>query len=165
MSNQPRSLKNLQKALAMELTATHQYLLHSHVLQDWGLETLAGKMREEMQEELGHAGTFIDRVLFLDGEPKVSEEKPAKMADSLKELFEADLEDEKEAISFYTQAANEAREDNDVGTRTIFEAIVLDEEGHMDWLKQQLQLVKRIGEERYIAQAGACSCISQRWAW
>ena len=74
MTNQPRSIENLQKALSMELTATHQYLLHAHVLDDWGLETLAGKMREEMQEELGHAGKFIDRILFLDGDPKVSEQ-------------------------------------------------------------------------------------------
>ena len=157
MSNQPRSLKNLQKALSMELSAAHQYLLHAHVLEDWGLETLAAKMREEMQEELGHAGRYIDRVLFLDGDPKVTEEKPAVRADSLKELFEADLADEKEAISFYTQAANEARDDNDVGTRTMFENIVLDEEGHMDWLKQQLDLIKRIGEAAYIAQHMALS--------
>ena len=152
MTNQPRSISNLQKALSMELTAVHQYLLHAHVLEDWGLETLSGKMREEMQEELGHAGRFIDRILFLDGDPKVSERSPAKKADTLKDLFEADLADEKEAISFYTQAANEAREDNDVGTLTMFQEIVLDEEGHMDWLRQQLDLVKRIGEAAYIAQ-------------
>lgn len=152
MTNQPRSIRNLQKALSMELTAVHQYLLHAHVLEDWGLETLAGKMREEMQEELGHAGRFTDRILFLDGDPTMTAEKPAAKAESLKDLFEADLVDEKEAISFYTQSSNEAREDNDIGTLTIFQNIVLDEEGHMDWLKQQLDLIKRIGEPAYIAQ-------------
>ena len=152
MTNQSRSIKNLQQALSMELTATHQYLLHAHVLEDWGLETLAAKMREEMQEELGHAGNFIDRILFLDGDPKVSEQKPAHRTDTLKELFEADLKDEKEAITFYTEAANAAREDDDVGTRAMFERIVMDEEGHMDWLKQQLDLIRRIGEPAYIAQ-------------
>ncbi len=152
MTNQSRSIKHLQQALSMELTATHQYLLHAHVLEDWGLETLAAKMHEEMQEELGHAGNFIDRILFLDGDPKVSEQKPAHRADTLKELFEADLKDEKEAITFYTEAANAAREDDDVGTRAMFERIVMDEEGHMDWLKQQLDLIRRIGEPAYIAQ-------------
>jgi bacterioferritin len=152
MTNQSRSIKNLQQALSMELTATHQYLLHAHVLEDWGLETLAAKMHEEMQEELGHAGNFIDRILFLDGDPKVSEQKPAHRADTLKDLFEADLKDEKEAIAFYTEAANAAREDDDVGTRAMFERIVMDEEGHMDWLKQQLDLIRRIGEQSYIAQ-------------
>ncbi len=152
MTNQPRSIQNLQKALSMELSATHQYLLHAHVLEDWGLETLSAKMREEMHEELGHAGNFIERILFLDGDPVVSEQKPATKSDSLKELFEADLADEKDAISFYTQAANAAREDNDVGTLDMFQRITLDEEGHMDWLKQQLELVRRIGEQAYIAQ-------------
>jgi len=161
MSNQPRSLKNLQQALSMELTATHQYLLHAHVLEDWGLETLAAKMREEMQEELGHAGRFIDRILFLGGDPKVSEQKPAKQADTLKELFEADLADEEEAIAFYTEAANAASDDADVGTRTMFEAIVLDEEGHMGWLRQQLDLIKRIGEAAYISQHMALSPSAQ----
>lgn len=152
MSNQSRSVTNLQQALSMELTATHQYLLHAHVLENWGLETLAAKMREEMHEELGHAGNFIDRILFLEGDPQVSEQKPAGRADTLKELFEADLADEKEAIAFYTEAANAAREDDDVGTHALFSHIVLDEEGHMDWLKQQLDLINRIGESAYIAQ-------------
>lgn len=152
MNNQPRSLENLQTALSMELSATHQYLLHAHVLEDWGLETLAAKMREEMHEELGHAGNFIERILFLDGNPVVTEQKPATKSDTLKELFEADLADERDAISFYTQAANAAREDNDVGTLDMFQRITLDEEGHMDWLKQQLELVRRIGEPAYIAQ-------------
>ena len=152
MTNQPRSIRNLQKALSMELTAVHQYLLHAHVLEDWGLETLAGKMREERQEELGHAGNFTDRILFLDGDPTMEAQRPAAKAESLKDLFEADLADEMEAISFYTQSSNEAREDNDIGTYTMFQNIVLDEEGHMDWLKQQLDLIKRIGEPAYIAQ-------------
>ena len=157
MSNQPRSIENLQQALAMELTAAHQYLLHAHVLEDLGLETLGAKMRAEMQEELGHAGDFIDRILFLDGDPKVSEQRPATRADSLKEMFETDMKDELEAIAFYTSAANAAREDDDVGTKAKFEAIVIDEEGHMDWLKQQLDLIRRIGEEAYIARHMALS--------
>ena len=152
MTNQPRSIRNLQKALSMELTAVHQYLLHAHLLEDWGLETLAGKMREEMQEELGHAGNFTDRILFLDGDPAMAAQKPAAKAETLKDLFESDLADELEAISFYTQSSNEAREDNDIGTLSMFQNIVLDEEGHMDWLKQQLDLIKRIGEPAYIAQ-------------
>lgn len=152
MTNQPRSIRNLQKALSMELTAVHQYLLHAHLLEDWGLETLAGKMREEMQEELGHAGNFTDRILFLDGDPAMAAQKAAAKAETLKDLFESDLADELEAISFYTQSSNEAREDNDIGTYTMFQNIVLDEEGHMDWLKQQLDLIKRIGEPAYVAQ-------------
>ena len=71
MKNSVQSIENLQKALAMELTAIQQYLLHAHVLDDWGLDVLADQMRTEMTEELGHAGRFIERILFLGGDPVV----------------------------------------------------------------------------------------------
>lgn len=152
MASNSKSIENLQTALAMELSAIHQYLLHAHVLDDWGLDRLASKMREEMQEELGHAGAYIDRILFLKGDPKVSEEKPARKADSLKAMFEADLADERGAIEFYSEAAAQAGTENDIGTRTLFERIALDEEGHMEWLELQLDLLKRMGEPAYIAK-------------
>lgn len=147
-----RSIKNLQEALAMELAAVQQYLLHAHVLDDWGLDRLAAQMREEMQEELGHAGAFIDRILFLGGEPRVGAQRPARRAASLEALFGADLEEEKAAVAFYTAAANDAASDSDIGTRTLFERIALDEEGHMAWLSLQLDLLGRMGEPAFIAR-------------
>lgn len=152
MNNESRSLENLQQALAMEMTAVQQYLLHAHVLEDWGLDVLAAKMREEMTEELGHASRFIDRILYLDGNPEITASKSPKRSDSLEELFSADLEEEKGALSFYSEAAQAADEDRDIGTRVLFERTVLDEEGHKDWLSQQLNLLKRMGEPTYMAQ-------------
>lgn len=152
MSDRSESLKNLQTALSMEMTAVHQYLLHAHELDDWGLGQLANKMREEMHEELGHASKFINRIMFLKGAPDIVAAKKPVAANSLKEMFEADLVEEKEAIEFYTKAAQSATNDSDVGTRTIFEAILLDEEGHMSWLELQLDLLQRMGESAYIAK-------------
>ncbi len=152
MSNQTRSIENLQKALAMEMTAIHQYLLHAHVIEDWGLDALAAKMREEMTEELGHAGRFIDRILYLEGDPVIEAAKPPKRAEALGELFAADLEEEKGAIDFYAEAAKAADEDRDIGTRVLFEEILMDEEGHKDWLAQQLSLLKRMGEPTFMLQ-------------
>ncbi len=146
------TLKNLQKSLAMELTAAHQYQLHACVLADWGMDRLAGKMREEMQEELGHSDAFIARITFLKGEPELVFARQPTLAKELAEVFEADLADEKEAISFYTAAARQAADDGDIGTRVLFEKIALDEEGHMAWLELQLDLIKRMGEPAYIAK-------------
>lgn len=147
-----QTLKNLQTALSMELTAAHQYQLHASVLGDWGLDRLATKMREEMQEELGHSDAFLDRILFLKGTPSLVLEKTPQIADSLVHMFESDLADEKQAITFYTQAARQASEDGDIGSRGIFERIVLDEEGHMAWLELQIDLIGRMGEPAYIAK-------------
>ncbi|GAA5483086.1 bacterioferritin [Haloferula sargassicola] len=150
--NREATLKNLQTALAMELTAAHQYQLHASVLSDWGLDRLATKMRHEMAEELGHSDSYIQRILFLKGEPHLMLEKAPVLAESLAQMFEADLKDEKEAITFYTAASLQAAEDGDIGSRTLFDSIVLDEEGHMGWLELQLDLLKRMGEPAYIAK-------------
>ena len=88
MPRHQSSIASLQQALSMELTAVQQYLLHAHVLDDWGLDKLAAKMREEMQEELGHAGQFIDRILYLGGTPEVVPAKAPVKAESLKGMFE-----------------------------------------------------------------------------
>jgi len=147
-----KTLANLQKALTMELTAAHQYQLHAHVLEDWGIDLLAAQMREEMQEELGHSDAFIERIMFLKGDVEVKFQKAPVRAQSLKDMFLADLEDEKDAIRFYTESAAQAAEESDIGSRVLFERIALDEEGHMAWLELQLDLINRMGEPAYIAK-------------
>ena len=130
----------------------HQYQLHACVLDDWGLDLLATKMRAEMQEELGHSEQFLVRILFLKGDPQLSFEKQPVRAASLKDMFATDLADEKQAIEFYTQASVKASAENDIGTRQLFERIAVDEEHHMNWLELQLDLLKRMGEPAYIAK-------------
>ncbi|QDT00264.1 bacterioferritin [Adhaeretor mobilis] len=147
-----KSTENLQTALSMELTAMHQYQLHAGVLDDWGLSLLATQMREEMTEELGHSDEFMTRILFLNGSPELTMARTPLRAASLKEMFESDLADEKEAIEFYTKASVQASEDSDIGTRTLFERIALDEEQHMSWLELQLDLLERMGEPAYISK-------------
>jgi len=151
MSN-TATMQNLQKALQMELTAAHQYQLHAHVLDDWGLDRLAAQMREEMDEELGHTNEFIQRIMFLNGKPDMAFDKKPGQAASLVDMFKADLTDEEDAIAFYTKAAQQANEVGDIGTRTLFEKILLDEEGHKSWLQTQLSLLKRLGEPAFSAK-------------
>lgn len=150
MSNQT-TVDNLNKALQMEMTASHQYQLHAHVLDDWGLDKLAAKMREEQAEEIGHSDMFIERILFLKGDPEIAFANSPKRASNLAEMFKADLADEEEAVEFYLKAAKQAYDENDVGSRTLFETIALDEEGHKAWLELQLELLARLGEQAYSA--------------
>lgn len=150
--NRKQTIENLNTALQMEITATHQYQLHAQVLDDWGLSGLAEMMRQEQAEEIGHSDRFLDRILFLGGEPKVAFEKAPLRATSLREMFEADLKDEENAIRFYTKAANEADAEGDIGSRLLFEQIVLEEEGHKAWLETQLDLLERLGEGVYAAR-------------
>ena len=115
MTAKSKSIANLQAALGMELSAVHQYMLHAHVLEDWGLDKLAAKMRAEMQEELGHAQEYARRIMFLKGDPEVKAAKTPQRAQTLKDMFQADLTDEEQAIKFYTDAARAAGEAGDIG--------------------------------------------------
>jgi len=152
MASNTNSLENLQKGLEMELAAVNQYMLHANVMEDWGLDLLAAKMREEMAEETGHAQDYIARIMFLKGDPKLKPAKVPGRAKSLAEMFKNDLADEEDAIRFYTDAARAASEVGDIGTRTLFEKILLDEEGHKAWLELQIDLLERMGEPAYIAK-------------
>ncbi|MEQ6204515.1 bacterioferritin [Sulfitobacter sp. HNIBRBA2951] len=151
MSNS-QTVENLNKALQMEMSAAHQYQLHAHVLDDWGLNILADKMREEQAEETGHSDLFIERIMFLKGTPDIAFAKTPQRAETLEAMFKADLEDEKDAIKFYIQAARQAHQADDIGSRTLFEKIAMEEEGHKAWLELQLELIQRIGEKTYSAK-------------
>ena len=151
MSNNS-TVENLNKALQMEMSAAHQYQLHAHVLDDWGLNLLADKMREEQAEEIGHSDLFIERIMFLKGTPQIAFAKSPERAETLPDMFKADLADEEEAVEFYLSAARQAYEANDVGSRMLFEKIAMDEEGHKAWLELQLELIERIGDRAYSAK-------------
>ena len=151
MANNTETLKNLQTAVSMELAAVNQYLLHALVAEDWGLGKLAAKMREEMLEEFGHAEEYARRIVFLKGDPELKPAKTPQRAQSLADMFEADLRDEQDAVKFYINAARAANEAGDIGTRNLFERTSLDEEGHMAWLELQLSLLKRMGEPAFTA--------------
>lgn len=145
-------LKDLNTALQMELTAAHQYQLHAHVLDDWGLDKLAAQMREEFAEENAHSDRFLERIFDLGGEPEMAFANTPRIAKSLADMFRSDLEDEKQAVAFYTRASKAAYEADDLATKALFEEIAIDEVGHANWLDQQLGLLDRLGEERYASK-------------
>lgn len=156
MSNN-QTVANLNKGLQMEMSAAHQYQLHAHVLEDWGLNLLAAKMREEMTEEIGHSDRFIERILFLKGEPEIAFAAQPRRAASLVDMFKSDLADEEDALAFYTRAARDADAASDLGSKQLFEQIALEEEGHKAWLELQLDLIERIGEAAYSAKCVSLS--------
>lgn len=150
--NNDTTLKNLNTALQMELTAAHQYQLHAHVLDDWGLDKLAEKMREEFAEETEHSNLFLERMFELGGAPEMAFASTPKIATSLKDMFNMDLVDERAATDFYTKAAKSAYEAGDLKSKALFESIAIDEVGHQSWLELQISLLERIGEQNYASK-------------
>jgi len=146
------SLKHLQRALTMELTTINTYLYQERQLNDWGIGRLAERMKEEVDEERGHANRFLTRILFLDGSPDVQTLSEIEKPSSVKQIFEVQHRMEKEAVAYYNKAAVECQEAGDVGSFNLFRKILKDEEEHIDFVEEQLGLMEMIGYQLYIAR-------------
>ena len=152
MKGEKVSLKHLQRALTMELTTVNTYLLQAEVLDDWGIDRLAARMRDEIEEERDHAQRFLERLLFLEGTPDVQKLDKIGQDKSVREIFDRQLKMELEARAYYAKAADECREVGDLGSFELFMDILKDEEEHIDFVETQFDLMGLMGEQMYIAR-------------
>ena len=146
------SLKHLQRALTMELTTVNTYTLQERQLEDWGIGRLAERMADEIEEERGHAKAFLSRILFLDGSADVRTLDPIEAPTSVQQIFEVQHRMEKDAVATYNQAAVECQQAGDVGSFELFMRILKDEEEHIDFVEDQLDLIEMLGKQLYIAR-------------
>ncbi|WP_424926542.1 bacterioferritin [Amaricoccus tamworthensis] len=149
MAKDSKVIDYLNKALRSELTAVSQYWLHYRLQEDWGRGHMARKSREESIEEMNHADKLIARIIFLGGHPNLQKLDPLRIGQTPKETLECDLAAEREAQALYKEARAHCESVSDYVTKNIFEELLTDEEGHIDFLETQLDLMKNIGEERY----------------
>lgn len=152
MKGNPEVLGYLQEVLKAELTAINQYFLHAEMMENWGYLKLAGITRKESIEEMMHAEKLIERILYLDGAPNMSELLPLRIGQNLKAQLENDLALEYEAVPRLNKAINAAAAAGDNGSRELFEKILVDEEHHVDFLEAQLHMIGEMGYENYLAQ-------------
>jgi bacterioferritin len=139
----------LNRAIRSELTAVSQYWLHYRLQEDWGYGHLAKKSREESVEEMHHADRLIARCIFLEGHPNLQTLDPLRIGETPKETLEADLAAEHDARTLYIEARDYCESVKDYATKDLFEELIADEEHHIDYLETQLDLVRRLGEEKY----------------
>ena len=149
MKGDAKVIDYLNKGLRSELTAINQYWLHYRLLEDWGYNELAKKWREESIEEMHHADKFVDRLIFLEGFPNMQVLDPLRIGQNVKEVLECDLKAEYDARALYQEAATYCHSVKDYVSRDLFESLMKDEEGHIDFLETQLDLVKQVGLELY----------------
>lgn len=156
MKGDAKVIEYLNAALRSELTAVNQYWLHYRLQADWGLTKMAAKSRAESIEEMHHADKLIDRIIFLDGHPNLQKLDPLRIGQNAKETLDADLAAEHEARTLYIEAREHCEKVGDYVSKNLFEELIADEEGHIDYLETQLDLFANIGAERY-AQLNAVS--------
>lgn len=149
MKGNEKVIERLNEALFLELGAINQYWLHYRLLADWGFGKLADKERAESIEEMQHADKIVDRIIFLEGHPNMQQVAPLQIGQNVKEVLDADLAGEYAARSSYKESRDICQAEGDYVSMRLFEALLADEEGHIDFLETQLELLEQIGEERY----------------
>lgn len=152
MKGDAEIIEVLNEVLTSELTAINQYFIHYKLCENWGYQRLAKKKRAESIEEMRHAERVIARVLYLDGVPNMQRMFPVKVGEEATEMHRLDLELEYEAVRRLNRGVALCRDKGDNGTRELLESILKEEEESVDWHETQLQLIKDLGRERYLAE-------------
>lgn len=149
MKGDPQVIERLNEALFLELGAVNQYWLHYRLLEDWGYTKLAKKERAESIEEMQHADKLVARIIFLEGHPNLQTVAPLRIGQNIKEVLEADLAGEYDARTSYKASRDICNQVGDYVSMKLFEELLADEEGHINFLETQLELLDKLGVEKY----------------
>ena len=152
MKGNEEVLQLLNELLTNELTAINQYFIHAKMCENWGYHRLAEKVRAESIDEMKHADQVIDRILFLEGVPNLQRYHKLRVGETVKEQLESDLAVEHSAIAFLNAGIEACRRAKDNATEDLMTKILVGEEEHTDWLETQLELIRQVGEQNYLAQ-------------
>jgi bacterioferritin len=152
MKGHPEVIAILNDVLGAELVAINQYFLHAKMCQDWGYLGLAAQVRAESIDEMKHAESLIDRVLFLDGMPNLQKLGQLHIGETVREQFESDLRLEYAAVERLNNGTAACRKHGDHASEELLRGILVSEEEHIDWIETQLSLMDQLGEAHYLAQ-------------
>ncbi|KAB8197677.1 bacterioferritin [Nonomuraea phyllanthi] len=152
MQGDKQIIELLNEQLTAELTAINQYFLHAKMQENWGYTKLAEHTRAESFEEMRHAERLTDRILFLEGLPNYQRLGTLHIGQTVEEQLKADLEVELAVVQRLRPAIALMREKGDITSARIFEEILEDEEHHIDYLETELELIRSLGEQLYLAR-------------
>jgi len=148
----PKVIAVLNEVLKAELTAINQYFLHAEMCENWGYEKLAKKTRVESIEEMTHAEKLMERILYLDGTPNMTDYFKINIGPTVKVQLKNDLDLEYAAVKRLNDGVKLCVAAGDNGSRELLEKILLDEEHHIDYLEAQLHAIEEMGYDNYLAQ-------------
>jgi bacterioferritin len=150
MKGNEKIIALLNDFLADELTAISQYMVHSEMCANWGYQKLHEAVEKRAIGEMKHAEKLIGRLLFLEGQPVVSQLKKINIGASVEEQLKHDLAAEADAIKAYNDGIRLCLELGDNGSRELIEDNLEDEEEHLDWLEAQLDQINQMGLQNYL---------------
>src|SRR5437773_12509799 len=133
MRGHNKILRFLNEVLKAELTAINQYFLHAKMCENWGYLRLAEYNRKESISEMDHAEKLMQRILFLEGTPNMTEIGPIKVGTDVKAQLESDLALEMDALPRLNAGIKHATDIGVDASRRLFEQIVVHEEARVDY--------------------------------
>jgi len=145
-------IKLLNQVLKAELTAINQYFLHAEMCHNWRYEKLYGFIRKESIDEMKHAEILMERILYLEGTPNMTDYFKINIGATVEQQFKNDLQVEYEAVDRLNEGIKACVAVGDNGSRELLEKILVDEEHHIDWLEAQLHAIEEMGIQNYLAQ-------------
>jgi bacterioferritin len=152
MKGNAKLIEALNEVLTGELTAINQYFVHAKMCENWGYDRLEEANRKESMGEMKHADEVIERILFLEGVPNMQRLGKVKVGETVPEQLKLDLGLELEAVARLNKAIELAVEVHDNTSRELLEDILTSEEEHVNWLEAQLELIKQVGAQNYLAE-------------
>jgi bacterioferritin len=145
-----KSIELLNKAVADELAAVHQYMYFHFHCDDQGFDLLANLFKRTAIEEMQHIEMLAERILFLKGEVEIKASSEVKKIHDVKTMLETGVEMEQSSVKDYNTWANECASNADSASKKIFETLVDDEERHFDQYDTELDNLNKFGEN-YLA--------------
>ncbi len=152
MKGNEKMIELLNARLAEELTAINQYFVHAEMCENWNYKRLGEAIEKRAIAEMKHAEKLIERILFLEGRPIVSNLNEITIGVEVPEMHENDLGAEEGAVRGYNDGIRLATELGDNNTKVLLESILKEEEEHVDWLEAQLDQIRQIGIQNYLTQ-------------
>jgi bacterioferritin len=145
-------IDRLNALLAHELTAADQYVVHSEIARNWGYERIAQKFWDLGVDEMKDAQALIRHIFYLEGTPRMQRTGPVQTGQGVPELLELDLQRGRQVVETLTDAIAHCAQVGDYTTRRMFEEMISEEEGNVDWFETQLETIRQIGAENYLSQ-------------
>src|ERR1700687_5564900 len=152
MKGDANVIEFLNQVLKAELTAINQYFLHAEMCENWGYKRLAKLAKKESIEEMVHAEKCMERILYLDGTPNMTDYFKINIGATVEAQFKNDLNLEYDAVKRLNEGIKLCVAVGDNGSRDLAQKILSDEEHHIDWLEGQLHAIGEMGISNYLAQ-------------